>query len=613
MGHLESATERIRQSSDIADVVGRFVSLKRTGKTLKGLCPFHAEKTPSFIVSPDRQIFKCFGCGAGGDVFKFVQLRENLSFPEAKRLLAEWAGIRLDDAAESDAVSSRTQIARINDWAAGVFIKYLNDPDAGAEARAYLQRRRIGPEAQTRFRLGLAPNRFDALLIAGRRAGVSQRDLETAGLVRVSTQGQVYDTFRHRLMFPIVDAAGRVVGFGGRALGDEPAKYVNSPETPLFSKGRVLYGLAEARQAFSASKRAVVVEGYTDCIMAHQSGLRDAIATLGTAFTDEHAQLLRRYVDTVVLVFDGDEAGQAAAGRALEAALASRLDVRIAVLPAGQDPCDLLLAKGPAALTERLNSACGALEFMWRHVEQTCGGEHNLAARRGVIDRFIETVCTLSAKRAVDEIDRGWFFGEIARLVGLPREEVQRYAARLAKRRARPSWVGAERIAAPPSEKRVEDPEQIVLREVLEVLLCDPALSESVGPCWSAQVIRDPRLRQVAEALAECLARDGQATLSDVLLKLETPEAAGLAVKLEDDGRKKGNFQSRIRAAVERLEHIRRRRQAHQEGRKLRVTGDDAADRTGALARLSAASSGCHGFATPRAANTLADPGADEG
>ena len=590
MGQLEAVTDRIRQASDIADVVGRFVALKHAGRVLKGLCPFHAEKTPSFTVNPERQIFKCFGCGAGGDVFKFIQLHEHMSFLEARRWLADRAGIALesDDASGPAGPSTRARLAAANEWAAGVYSKCLNEPAQGAATRAYLERRSIRPETWASFRLGLAPDRYDTLVAARKPSDMTLQDLQAAALVRLSSAGRPYDAFRNRLMFPIADAGGRVVGFGGRTLGDDPAKYVNTAETVLFSKSRLLYGLPQARAAFAASRRAVVVEGYTDCLMAHQFGIHDTVATLGTAFTNEHGQVLRRYVDSVVLVFDGDEAGQAAADRALEVGLAGRLEVRIVVLPKGQDPCDLLRTEGAEAFRGRLNSAVEALEFKWCHIQDTCRDTRNPAARREVIDRFIEFATSLTASRGLDEIDRGELLGRIGRLVGVSSQEVHRYAARIWGRSRRPagpeSSVAQDRTSLGPASLLVNrgqaDAEESVLQGMLEVMLCEPALLDQVDEHWSPTMFRDGQLRRIAEALVQCVTHAGGPQLTDVLARLEEPAAASLAVELERLGRMRGNYPARMEDLVEMLGRIRHRRQTREAVRMagLMPAGDPRKD-----------------------------------
>ena len=337
----EALTNQIREATDIVELVGEHVALKSAGSNHKGLCPFHNEKTPSFHVSPSKQIFKCFGCGAGGDVFKFVQLREGVSFPEARTILGERAGIRLDaQRPTSGDGPDRRQLARANNWAAEYFRRQLTGATTGKLAGQYLQQRQITPETADRFGLGYAEDSWDGLLSTAAGQSIPVSLLLAAGLVRARGEGGGhYDAFRHRLMFPIRDLSDRVIGFGGRALGDDPAKYINSAETALFEKGQNLYGLDQARQAIAEQGHAVLVEGYTDCLMAHQHGLQHVVATLGTALTERQVQLLRRFAERVTVVFDSDEAGQRAADRAIELFLTQQLAVRLARVPEGDHYC----------------------------------------------------------------------------------------------------------------------------------------------------------------------------------------------------------------------------------------------------------------------------------
>lgn len=607
---MDALTERIRDASDLLDVIGQHVTLTRAGRVHRGLCPFHQEKTPSFTIWPDRQIFKCFGCGVGGDVFKFIQLKENLAFVDAKRWLADRVGIPMDDRRSGPSTGGKPQLSEINRWAADWFCANLNDEKLGAAAASYLDGRQLSLESRTHFQIGYAPVGFDNLLSAARRDRIDRDALVTAGLLRVNERGKTYDVFRDRLMFPIRDVGGRVVGFGGRALGDDPAKYINTAETPLFQKSRQLYGLDRARTCFADSKRAVVVEGYTDCAMAHQFGFRDVVATLGTAFTRTHGEVLRRYVDTVLLVFDGDAAGISAADRALDVALGCRLDVRIVVLPDGLDPCDLLLSRGPGALSERLISAVPALEWKWKQVEGACREGGTPAARREAIDRLIETVFSLSASRTLDEIDRGELFGRIGRLVGLAPAQMHEFAARRARRS---SGRGADVSRSAPAGSHAA--EQRIYRELLEVLICAPAEFSPAAESFSPEAIDDLRLRRVADACFECYSEAPVFCHTDVLARLDDAELGGLVVELAMEGASKGNYTSRIEQALGRLEQIRVTEEAREHVQ--RVANDETSDPTSrddVLKGVSARFSEHRGFAPPKSIHgsrpaEIADPG----
>ena len=378
----QAVLDDIRAAVDIVDLVSRFVNLRKAGQNWKGLCPFHAEKTPSFMVNPKKGIFHCFGCGVGGDAFGFLMRQDRFSFPEAVRALAKQAGVALpEERGGRPADGSREELLRVMDLAARFYIAELWKP-GGERARAYLAARGIDPEVARRFGLGYAPEGWDALLGFMKSEKVAEDALVAAGLaIQRENRGGVYDRFRGRLLFAIRDLQGRVVAFGGRAFGDEPPKYLNSPETPLYTKGNLLYAADLARPAIQAKNRALLVEGYVDCLMAHQHGFGETVAALGTAFTPAQLGLLRRYCDEVVTFFDADAAGQKAAERAeelleptgggiawainrsgaLEGGGALRL--MVALLPAGHDPDTFLRERGADAFSERIAAARSLLAY----------------------------------------------------------------------------------------------------------------------------------------------------------------------------------------------------------------------------------------------------------
>jgi len=333
--------ERIRDRADIAEVVSRYLELKRVGRNLKALCPFHDEKTPSFFVNPERQSFHCFGCGKGGNVFTFVMEIEGISFPEAVRSLGRQYGIEVKAYEIPEAERSRNEgLYEANEFAASWYHRVLVDSRAGKTAREYLEKRGIGGASIEAFSLGFAPDSWDTLFRAARKKQMSLEKMRSARLI-VSREGKTgyYDYFRNRVIFPIRSLSGRTIAFGARTMDAkaEP-KYLNSPENPVFSKRRTLYGLHLARDAIREKRDALVVEGYTDCISLHQAGFTHTVASCGTALTGEHASLLRRFTRNVTLVPDGDEAGESASLQAGMILLAAGLDVRVVRLAAGDDP-----------------------------------------------------------------------------------------------------------------------------------------------------------------------------------------------------------------------------------------------------------------------------------
>ncbi len=377
--------DEIRARVDIVELVGQWVNLKRTGANWKGLCPFHNEKTPSFTVHPKKGIFHCFGCGAGGDAFGFLMRQDRLAFPEAVRALAQRAGVELPTERRGEGDGALEGLRSVMAQAAELYVAALWGGD-GERARAYLDQRGIDLDVARRFGLGWAPEGWDHLLGQMRAHGVEAEALAHAGLVRPRQTGGAgfYDLFRGRLLFPIRDSQGRVIAFGGRGLGREEPKYINSPETPLYVKGQTLYGLDLARAAMRESNRAIVVEGYIDCLMAHQHGFAETVAALGTAFTPAQLSLLQRHAEEVITVFDADAAGGKASARAeemMEEMMSLRdlgwsvaqtggfqragyFPVKVAVLPAGHDPDTLLRAEGADAFRSRLAEARGILSFV---------------------------------------------------------------------------------------------------------------------------------------------------------------------------------------------------------------------------------------------------------
>lgn len=363
----QGAVREIHARIDIASFIGSYVSLRKRGNDLVGLCPFHTEKTPSFHVHPDKGFFKCFGCGVGGDVITFLSKLENLPFPDAVRTLAQKAGVELEPESPQTlrVRSEREAIYEANRIAAAFFERLLREP-AGASARSYCERRGISTASIEKFHLGYAPDAWNTLTDELERSGVDLAIASKAGLVKRGERGY-YDFYRDRLMVPTYATTGEVIAFGGRALGDAEPKYLNTSTTPVYTKGRHLFALNVARRAAAQDKTLIVVEGYLDCIALHQAGFENAVASLGTSFTEEQAKELRKYADGIFLCFDADTAGNAAAGKAVE--IATEViehvgsSVRIVTLPAGADPDSYVREHGAQAFTGLLKAAKPAIEF----------------------------------------------------------------------------------------------------------------------------------------------------------------------------------------------------------------------------------------------------------
>ena len=430
-----SPVEEVKSRVDLVDLIGSTVALRQAGRSYRALCPFHSEKTPSFYVFPETQTWKCFGCGVGGDAFSFLMQRDNLEFGEALRELAARAGVTLESHADPVRQEADDRLRRANEAAALYYHALLMQQPAGQAARRYVEGRGITAETCERFTLGYAPDGGSALREHLTGAGFTTDDLLAAGLVveRDEGSGVVRDRFRHRLMFPIRDAQGRTIGFGGRTLTpDGVPKYLNSPQTALFEKGSVLYALDQARDAIRAERRAVIVEGYLDAVMAHQGGFRNVVAALGTALGERQLGPLGRISDEIVFALDPDAAGDSATLRSLvvaREALAStvpvptrrgiryqataRCTLRVAQLPDGKDPDELIRAD-PGHWRELIASALPVLDFLFDRLPY----QYDLASPQGKTAAVEELVPAL--RDLADPIERAHYVQRLARVVGVP-------------------------------------------------------------------------------------------------------------------------------------------------------------------------------------------------
>ncbi len=435
------AVSEIREKLDIAEIIGEKVVLRKAGRNLKGLCPFHQEKTPSFVVFPEGQSFHCFGCGKGGDLFTFYMEREGVDFREALRELAERAGVSLEDQPRqrSQVDPRETSFYDLHEAAASYFANVLNNSSAGEKGRRYLRERGISQEMIEQFRLGLAPDGWDYLLKQLSARGADPAIAADAGLLQRRESGGYYDRFRDRIIFPILNAAGQVVGFGGRAFGDEQPKYLNSPQSPIFDKGSLLYGLTHARDAIREANRVVIVEGYMDVIAAHQFGFRNVVGAMGTALTETQVDQVKRLTKRVVLALDADAAGRMASVRAIESLqlgldhvpdivadprtvfrIAHRLDaeVHIVELSAGDDP-DSLIRSDPDSWRRQVEAARSYMDFVIDHVLESID-RSDLTARRRAVDQLGPFL-----QRIGDAVERSHYVQRLSRELDIPFPIVQ--------------------------------------------------------------------------------------------------------------------------------------------------------------------------------------------
>jgi DNA primase len=543
---------RVQQANDIVDVVGEHVSLKRKGREMVGLCPFHEDHKPSMNVSTTKQIFKCFACGAGGDVLKFIQMREGLTFSQAVERLAERAGIqvkpvrRLAPRTEGQPEIDPNRLGKLNAWAMKFFQQCLSDPEKGKVARDYLAQRRISPESISKWRLGAAPNAVDGMVKAAAASKVPLDLLQQGGLASGTNQ----DKFCSRLMFPITDVTGRVIGFGGRTLNDAGAKYINSPTTPLFDKSNTLYGLEQARHEIVATGTAVIVEGYTDVIMAHQYGCTNVVATLGTSLTSGHGRILRRYAEQVILVFDSDTAGREAANRGLDVCLSQHLDIKLAFVPEGKDPCEYLLTAGKEGFDNVLSQATDVLQYKWNQLETAFKADGSLANKRAALNEFLQAVATGLAAENLPMLESGLLLNKVAKIIGLDPREVN---ADVNKRMERLSKSKQRQDATTQAVDWGQGLHAVAQREILEVLLNEPGLFHSIGREITEDLFDVPILREIAAVLFDILRSEEDFALRAVLARTESVQLGDCIIELQEVGEGKGNYRSRLIDALDTL------------------------------------------------------------
>jgi len=437
----ESTLNQIQERVDIAEVIGAHVQLRRSGKNFKANCPFHLEKTPSFMVNPDKQIFHCFGCGVGGNIFTFLMKFEKKDFREVVEMLADRAGIEIpkDRAVDDAKESRRAELLKAHRLAAEYYQRMLwKDPSAG-RARDYLRSRGLTEETVKEFQLGFATDAWEALGTALKN-DVPEKTLEASGLILLGKEGKHYDRFRKRILFPILDGKGVCVAFGARVLDDSQPKYLNSPETEIYSKGRQLYGLHQARTAIRTENFVIVVEGYMDVIGCHQAGVRNTVASLGTALTSEQARLMKRHAPNVTILYDADAAGEMATLRGLEIFLEEGMEVRIVRLTDGYDPDSYILKFGLGAFREALGGAKSLFDYKLallktKHASNTMEGRVKIA----------NEMVTLFSK-VKNEILRAAWTQELAKEIGFSEEAVRAEVSK-AKNPERPAVIPAQSTA----------------------------------------------------------------------------------------------------------------------------------------------------------------------
>ncbi len=523
----EEKIAEIRTAADILDVVSESVVLKKSGRNFLGLCPFHAEKTPSFSVNREKQIFYCFGCGAGGNVFTFLMKHDAMSFPEAVRALAGKYGIELPVPGQSPEqrrrYSDREKILAINRKAAEFFKAALHRKGTGDRATAYLHRRQMPPEVLEDFQIGFAPAGWDQLVSHARQTGLSLPLVEKAGLIVPRKSGDgYYDRFRERIIFPIEDIGGRVIGFGGRVLDDTLPKYLNSPENPVYHKGRSLYGAHQARNHCRQTGTVFVVEGYFDVLSLHQNGIKNTVATLGTSLTVDHARMLRGFVGEagrVVLVYDSDEAGIRAAERSIQVFDKEYVDAQIIVLPAGHDPDSFVCEHGGGRFAHLAENAQSVIPFLMDSAQNKYGLS---------VEGKVKIVAELAGPLALlgDPVKRALYIRELAERLGI--EE----SALLEKIRA----AGTGGFKKKAEQSRAPDNKNVknrLERKILAMMLQFPDILDNIDQQKVLDHFSDPVLRRIGEYVLS--RRNRPVRASEIVEGVEGSEATVAALAMEDE------------------------------------------------------------------------------
>jgi len=564
----DSKIEEIKSRVDIVELASEYLTLRKAGRNYVGLCPFHQEKTPSFTVNREKQMFYCFGCGEGGNAITLLMKIADKSFPEAIKLLAEKTGVLLpartfgSDGAGKD--SLHDDIVHLNLRAAQHFARQLSSP-AGKIARDYLQKRAVTEETVREFRLGYVPDDWRSLTDLIEASGLSLKLAEQAGLVIAGKEGSYYDRFRGRLIFPIENIFGEVIAFGGRILGEGEPKYLNSPESPVYVKGRHLYGLGKARQAIRESGYCLLVEGYFDAISLWNAGVRNVVATLGTALTREHLDLLRRYTQNAVALFDPDTAGRKALDRSLELFLGANMHARALVLPDGYDPDDFIKKFGREKLEERIAVAPSISDY---YIDCVLGEGKTFEENRDLAKTAMEFVGKIG-----DEIEKNLFLKRIAEKLGIDqtvlKREIHRKGGTPQPKNAgpgRPAGVAFHPLEMNLIRLMLDFPRKTLLVESEKALdfFLEPALREA-----GEKIVKAYRLLEYVD-INVILPSDGDRPLREALNKLRIETTT-------DEDRVDRNFSDNIRRIRERWYKEQKRllqlqlRQAQEQGDGERI------------------------------------------
>lgn len=533
MYYPDEVIEEVRSSNNIVDIIGGYVRLQKKGSSYFGLCPFHNEKSPSFSVSPNKQMYYCFGCGAGGNVFTFIMEYENQTFPEAVKILADRAGIALPEAELTEEQkrerNKRQLLLEINKTVANYFYYQLNG-DQGQQAREYLENRRLSKETQIHFGLGYASKYSNDLYLYLKKKGYQDQILKETGLLTYDEKRGAHDKFWNRVMFPIMDVNNRVIGFGGRVMGDGTPKYLNSPETMLFDKSRNLYGLNYART--SRKPYMIICEGYMDVIAMHQAGFTNAVASLGTAFTAQHSVLLKRYTQEVRLAYDSDGAGQKAALRAIPILKSAGINVRVIHMDPYKDPDEFIKNLGTEAFQERIDAAESSFMFEISVLEKNykqSDPEGRASFMKAMARRLLEFP---------QELERNIYIDAIAGRYGIASEELKRmvnsFGASMSREQVEAAIYQQQEREEMPAKKRVEKEDSVLTAQkfFLTWLIEEPSIYDKTKDYINEDDFVEPLYHHVAALVFEELRATGQVMPARILNQFEDVEEQKTAASL---------------------------------------------------------------------------------
>ncbi len=518
----------IQRALNIFDVISEFILLKQRGRNFVGLCPFHHEKTPSFTVNVEKQIYKCFGCGEGGTIFNFMMKQESLTFPEAVNVLAKKANVRIDNFNTKNKQQGITVLYEANEHATSFFNEMLLKSKEAGQTKDYLSKRLINDDSIRKFRLGYSHNRWDSITNKAKDWNISAQLLEKSGLIIKRQDNGFYDRFRNRLMFPIIDSQNRPIGFGARALDDALPKYLNSPETSVFNKSKTLYGINLAKDSIIKKHKVLLMEGYTDVIMAHQCGIDWSIAILGTALTREHVRLLKRYCEKAILVFDADTAGQKSSDRNLDIFIEEDFEVNIVLLPENYDPCDFLVEKGAQKFLEQVEKAYDFFSFKIK-LSENKWDMSTVSGKASAIDDILSTVIKIP-----NTLKRELTIKRVAEEMSIEEKGLRKHLSEFFTK----DKFGRKQTY----DKRLENlnkpklnADQTVEKAILGIMISRNDFIEKIESNIGLDSFKNENFRNIAEKIFEIHSQRGHVELNDIFPMLNTTEISGDLIDVISD------------------------------------------------------------------------------